>query len=118
MALIPSVNLAVPSVNIVIPQGVDFSESFKSTQTNGSPSNLTGYSGAAKIKKYPSSKTSKTFTVTIAGSTGTVSIAMTSGKTVSLDPGRYYYDVVLTSGSGAVSRLVEGMALVTAGITT
>jgi len=109
---------ATPAVNIVIPQGADFSETFTSTETDGSASNLSGYSGSAKIKKYPSSPTSVTFSVSITGATGEVSIAMTSGKTVGLDPGRYYYDVVLTSGSGAVSRLVEGMALVTAGITT
>jgi len=43
---------------------------------------------------------------------------MTSGVTVGLKEGRHYYDVRLQSGSGAVSRLVEGMAFVTAGITT
>ena len=42
---------------------------------------------------------------------------MTSGATALLEPGRYMYDVVLTSSSGAKSRLVEGMSLVTAGIT-
>ena len=49
---------------------------------------------------------------------GEVSIAMTSGTTVGLTPGRHVYDVRLVSPSGAVSRLVEGMAFVTAGITT
>ena len=43
---------------------------------------------------------------------------MTSGVTVGLTPGRYYYDVKLSSSTGSVSRLVEGMAIVTAGITT
>lgn len=109
---------ATPSVNIVIPQGTDFSEIFTSTESDGSTSNLSGYTGAAKIKKHPSSTSSSSFTVGITSSIGEVSIAMTSGVTVRLNPGRYYYDVVLTSSSGQVSRLVEGMALVTAGITT
>ena len=109
---------ATPAVNIVIPQGADFSEVFTSTETNGSASNLSGYTGSSKIKKFPESTSSESFSVTVTGSTGEVSIAMTAGKTVNLKPGRYYYDVVLTSSSGAVSRMVEGMALVTAGITT
>jgi hypothetical protein len=79
---------------------------------------LSGYSGEAKIKKHPSSTTSTSFTVNITGLTGEVAIAMTSGVTNSLSPGRYLYDVRLTSSTGAKSRLVQGMALVTAGIST
>ena len=107
-----------PVINISIPQGSDFSETFVSTENDGSPSNLAGYAGAAKMKKHPGATTSSSFSVNITASTGEVAIAMTSGVTVGLEPGRYYYDVKLTSGSGAVSRLVEGMAFVTAGITT
>jgi hypothetical protein len=108
----------IPSVNITIDQGADFTETFVSKESNGSTSNLTGYSGKAQIKKYPDSTTSKSFTISITGATGQVAIAMTSGITSSLSPGRYLYDVSLTSSSGAVSRLTQGMALVTAGITT
>jgi len=107
-----------PVINISIPQGSDFSETFVSTESNGTTSNLAGYSGAAKMKKHPGATTSTSFSVNITSATGEVAIAMTSGVTNGLEPGRYYYDVKLTSGSGAVSRLVEGMAFVRAGITT
>ena len=107
-----------PTVNIVIAQGATFSEIFTSTETDGSASNLTGYSGQSKIKKYPASPTSESFSVSITASTGEVSIAMTAGKTVRLSPGRYYYDVYLTSPSGSISRMVEGQVMVTAGIAT
>jgi len=107
-----------PVINITIPQGADFSETFVSTETNGSASNLAGYSGAAKMKKHYGATESTSFTVNITGATGEVTITMAASVTVGLEPGRYYYDVKLTSGSGAVSRLVEGMALVRAGITT
>jgi hypothetical protein len=110
--------MATPVVNITIPQGTDFSEVFTSTESDGSASNLAGFTGASKVKKHPGATSSQSFSVSITGSTGEVSIAMTAGKTVTLDPGRYYYDVVLTSGTGSVSRMVEGMAIVTAGITT
>mgnify|MGYP003332925478 CR=1 FL=1 len=107
-----------PVINITIPQGSDFSETFVSTESNQSPSNLTGYSASAKLKKHPGSSDSVSFRVNITAATGEVAIALTSGNTTGLTPGRYFYDVRLTSGTGAVSRLVEGMALVTAGITT
>jgi hypothetical protein len=107
-----------PVINISISQGSDFSETFVSTESDGTSSNLAGYSGAAKMKKHYGATTSTSFTVSITAATGEVAIAMTSGTTTALEPGRYYYDVKLTSGSGAVSRLVEGMAFVRAGITT
>jgi flagellar hook assembly protein FlgD len=109
---------STPVVNIVIPQGTDFSELFTSTESDGSASNLVGYTGAAKIKKHPGASTSTSFSVSIIGSTGEVTISLTDTQTTDLEPGRYYYDVYLTSGSGSVSRMVEGMAFVTAGITT
>jgi len=107
-----------PVINLSIPQGADFSETFVSTESDGSLSNLSGYTGAAKLKKHSASTTSTSFSVTITSGTGEVGIAMTSGVTVGLTPGRYYYDVKLSSPFGNVSRLVEGMAIVTAGVTT
>ncbi len=109
---------ATPAVNITIPQGADFSQVFTAKETDGSVRNLTGYSGSAKIKKHPSSSSSSDFTIGITSTSGEVSIAMTSGVTVALNSGRYYYDIKIVSGIGTVSRLVEGMAFVTAGITT
>lgn len=105
-------------LNISIPQGADFSETFVSTESDGSFTNLTGYSGVARLKKHPAATTSTSFTVTITALIGEVAIAMTSGTTSGLTPGRHVYDVKLTSPSGSVSRLVEGMAFVTAGIST
>jgi len=109
---------AVPTVNIVIPQGTTFSELFTSTESDGSATNLAGYTGVSKIRKYPGASDSTSFSVSITGSTGEVTISMASSITNTLKPGRYYYDVYLTSASDVVSRMVEGQALVTAGIST
>ena len=109
---------AIPVINIVIPQGTTFSETFTSTESDGSITNLTGYTGTASLKKWYGSSTKTDFSVSITVGTGEVAITLTSGQTSSLDPGRYYYDVRLQSSGGSVSRLVEGMALVRAGITT
>lgn len=107
-----------PVINISIPQGADFSETFVSTESDGSTSNLGGYTGTAKLKKHYSSTTSTSFSVSITSGIGEVTISLPATTTAGLEPGRYYYDVKLTSGTGAVSRLVEGMAFVRAGITT
>lgn len=108
---------ATPSTNIIIPQGSEFTETFVSTENNGDVTNLSGYTGEAKMKKHAGSTTSFPFSVSITAVSGEVSIGMTSGATALLEPGRYVYDIVLTSSSGAKSRLVEGMSFVTAGIT-
>ena len=105
-----------PTVNIVIAQGVEFEETFLSTESNGTATNLTGYSAVAKLKKHVGATTSFPFSVSIVAGTGEVSIGMTSGVTTTIEPGRYFYDVVLTSSTGLKSRLVEGMSMVTAGI--
>ena len=109
---------ATPAINITIPQGADFAESFTQTESDGSLSNLVNYTGQSKLRKYAGSPTAYDFTVGINTITSEVSIAMTAPVTVVLKPGRYYYDVVLTSSNGSVSRMVEGSAMVTAGITT
>jgi hypothetical protein len=109
---------ATPAINIVIPQGADFSEVFTSTNSDGSLSNLVGFTGISKLKKYPDSPIIYNFAVGINTITSKVSIAMTAPVTTKLSSGRYQYDVVLTSSTGAVTRMVEGSAIVTAGIST
>ena len=109
---------ATPAINLVIAQGADFSEVFTSTETDGTVSNLNGFTGVSRMKKHPTAVDSTAFSVGITSSTGEVSIAMTSGVTTTLKPGRYFYDVFLTSATNSVSRLVEGQVEVTAGIST
>ena len=48
---------ANPVINISIPQGADFSETFVSKESDGSVTNLTGYTGSAKLKKHPGTST-------------------------------------------------------------
>ena len=48
---------------------------------------------------------------------GQLKISLGSTLTTPLKPGRYSYDILLNSGS-LKTRVVEGSALVTAGVTT
>ena len=109
---------ATPSFNIVIPQAADFEEVFFKKNTDGSAIDLSGYTGESKIRKFPQSPTSESFTVGIVSTTGQITIGMTAPITALLNSGRHYYDINLTSPAGTISRFMEGMAMVTPGVTT
>jgi len=42
---------------------------------------------------------------------------LTDTQTSAIEAGRYVYDLVITDGSGSKSRVVEGQATVTPGVT-
>ena len=111
--------MAIYVANITIPGGADFNQTFFLESVANTPLNLTGYTGYAKLKKSPASlNTAATFTVSFTGNiAGKVKISLGSSITSTLRPGRYCYDILLNSGT-AKTRVVEGSALVTAGITT
>ena len=110
--------MSVPAVNITIEKGADFASSFTITNASGSVYSLAGASAVAKIKKFPESTTSYSFSTTITVATGVIALVMTDTVTSTITPGRYFYDILVTNSSGLKNRVIEGMALVTAGIST
>tara|TARA_A200000159_G_scaffold159988_1_gene179434 strand:+ start:1166 stop:1498 length:333 start_codon:yes stop_codon:yes gene_type:complete len=104
--------------NIFIDQGTDFSITVDVTDTSGGALNMSGYSAAAQIRKtYGSSSVSSTFSTSIAEGTGQVTLSLTDTQTTALESGRYVYDLNVTSGGGQTTRVVEGQAIVTPGVT-
>ena len=104
--------------NLFIDQGTDFSITVDVTDAAGTALNLTGYSAAAQIRKtYSSSTASATFTTNIAAATGQVTLSLTDTETTNLEAGRYVYDLNINSSSGQKTRVVEGQATVTPGVT-
>jgi hypothetical protein len=110
--------MAAASVNIVIEKGTDFSESFAITNYDGSIVPLTGCSAISKLKKYPESNTSYSFSTVVNQSSGEIVISMGNTTTNSLDPGRYYYDIVVINPDTTKTRVVEGMVLLTPSVST
>lgn len=106
--------MAVAAVNIVIEQGTDYQEVFTVNNPDGSPLDLTGYSGVGKIRKFPESATSTPFTVGIVSAAGQVVVSLANTVTDDLKAGRYYYDVIVTSSAGKKTKVVNGMVLVNA----
>tara|TARA_B100000902_G_scaffold334211_1_gene333239 strand:+ start:86 stop:421 length:336 start_codon:yes stop_codon:yes gene_type:complete len=110
--------MAVYVSNITIEQGYDFDTSFQleDTRTNA-PLYLVGAASTAHLRKSYSSTNSVSFGTTIAQpENGIISISMAASKTLTLKPGRYVYDVKITT-SGKDYKAVEGSALVRAGVT-
>ena len=102
--------------NIVIDQGSDFSTTIDVTDDNGSPIDLSTYTGAAQMRKHYTSSNSTSFAVAV--SNGVVTLSMSAAISNEVVPGRYVYDLELTdTSSNTVSRLVEGLVTVTPQVT-
>ena len=106
--------------NIVIDVGANFDQSFNLETSANAPLDLTGYSGSSTLKKSAASlTTAASFIVSFPNRTrGQLRISLGSSITSVLKPGRYVYDVLLTDSSSVKTRVVEGSAIVTAGVTT
>ena len=105
--------------NLYIDQGTDYSIEVDCTDIAGEVLDLTGYTAAAQMRKtYGSSTISATFTTSINASAGQVTLSLTDTQTSALEAGRYVYDLNITKTStSATTRVVEGQAVLTPGVT-
>ena len=104
--------------NIYIDQGCDFSITIDVTDAAGNVLDMTDYTASAQIRKtYSSSSVTATFSTAINEVGGQVNVSLTSTQTSAIESGRYVYDVNITDASGSTSRVVEGQAIITPGVT-
>ena len=104
--------------NLFIDQGTDFTVTVDVSDATGGILDLTGYSAAAQIRKTYGSSTKVDFTTsTGTPSQGKVTMSLTDTQTSALESGRYVYDLNITSGAGVTTRVVEGQAIITPGVT-
>lgn len=108
--------------SIIFGQGEDYSTTIDVTDDNDVPINLTGYSGAAMMRKHYTSLNAYSFSVTISPLIGAVTLSMSSNSsyansTGNIPAGRYVYDCELTDQYGKKTRLVEGFVTVTPQVT-
>lgn len=111
---------AVYVSNLIINAGATFSQVFnlEGTETNSSL-DLTGYTASAQIRKHAASSNAVSFTVDVTQppTLGQIIISLTATQTSSLKPGRYVYDILITDEYSSKTRIVEGMVLVSEGVT-
>jgi len=103
--------------NLVIDQGASYSTTIDMLDENGAAIDLSNYTGAAQLRKHFTSTTATSFTIALGGADGTLTISLTANATANLTAGRYVYDVELTSNTGVVSRVLEGIVTVTPNVT-
>lgn len=103
--------------NILIEQGTDFSAIIDVTDNDNNPYDLTSYTVNSQMRKNYASSSATTFVASHNGVFGQINLTLPNSVTVDLEPGRYLYDVEMTSNGGGVTRVVEGVATVTPGIT-
>ncbi len=109
-------------VNLTINAGADFKSSFKVLSPNKNNYNFTGYSGSSQMTKsvsvgstvYPNATFTVGFTSAVGGE---FDISLGSTQTRNLKEGRYWYDVLVGSGS-TIYRIAEGNILVQGGVSS
>jgi hypothetical protein len=103
--------------NLILEQGSDFSAVIDLTDAADVVYDLRGYTAASQMRKNYASTTAISFNAQTSGATGRITLTLDNTVTQDIEPGRYMYDVEITSGGGGKTRVVEGIVTVTPGIT-
>jgi len=103
--------------NIVIDQGTDFQALIDIEDPDGQPFDLQYYEAAAQMRKSYASTTAYDFVCYHNDEGGQITLQMPKAITKDLEPGRYLYDIEITTVLDVTTRVVEGIVTVTPGIT-
>jgi len=102
--------------NIVADQGATFNLNF-TVATDGTSWNLTGYTFKMQVRR-SSNDANILLNITSATMNSSGSVAVTVSTTMNtVPPGRWVYDIELTSSGGQVTRILEGRFIVKAQVT-
>jgi hypothetical protein len=105
-------------VELSIEQGANFNTVLDLKDAAGGILNLAGYEVASQLRKSYYSNTATSFAMTITdAAAGQITMAMNSANTANVTPGRYVYDVLITSDSGVKTRIIEGIVTVLPSVT-
>lgn len=104
--------------NIFIDQGSNYSNIVTVDAASGAAIDLTGYTVASQMRKSYGSSTAYNLNASIYSAlAGKLRIQLSATQSEAIPPGRYLYDVEITSPAGVRTRVVEGVATVTPQIT-
>ena len=103
--------MAVYVNNITVDTGSNFFREFYLDNSDGTPLDLTGYTGKSEVRKHPDSVgAATTFSVSFVDrSNGLIRLSLNKKQTTTIKPGRYVYDVMLTDSSNKKNIVIEGM---------
>jgi len=103
---------------LLIEQGATFSTVVNVVDSAGAAVNLFGYSASSQMRKsyYATSFTIITSTIT-GNANGEITLSMTAANTANLTPGRSVFDLLITSPASIKTRVIEGIVVVSPGVT-
>lgn len=103
---------------LLIEQGATFSTTVNVEDTAGAAINLFGYSASSQMRKsfYATSNTIITSTIT-GNANGEITLSMTAANTANLTPGRMVFDLLITSPTSVKTRVIEGIIVISPGVT-
>lgn len=100
--------------DITIEQGATFRLNLVWKDSNGVAVNLTGYTARMQVRRAYGDTvaqldlTTENGTITLGGAAGTIEVVVPATQTDDLVASKGVYDLELSSGSGEVTRLIEG----------
>lgn len=103
---------------MLIEQGATFSTTVNVEDSAGAAVNLAGFSASSQMRKsyYATSNTIITSTIT-GNANGEITMSMTAANTANLTPGRQVFDLLITAPNGTKTRVIEGIIVVSPGVT-
>ncbi len=104
--------------NLYIDAGSTFSAIITVRGSDNNPLNLTNYTVKSQIRKSYGSTTAYNFNATLYEPTlGKVRLQLTPEASGAIKPGRYLYDIEITTPTNDKYRVVEGLVIISAEIT-
>jgi len=103
---------------LLIEQNATFSTTVNVVDSAGAAVNLYGYSASTKMRKsyYATSATIINSTIT-GNANGEITLSMTAANTANLTPGRQVFDLLITSPTSVKTRVIEGIIVISPGVT-
>jgi hypothetical protein len=114
--------MAATTYDILIEQGATYSQVITYKEA-GVAINLTGYTARMQVRATLESAstlvelTTANSRIALGGTAGTITLTIAATDTAALTSGRGVYDLELVSGSGIVTRLLQGVATISRNVT-
>lgn len=115
--------MAAAQHDILIEQGATFKLDLVWKDSLGAPINITGFTARMQVRqKYTDSVALLTFTtengaIVLGGAAGTINVTGSATLTNALTAKTGVYDLEMVSGTGVVTRLIEGGVTITPQVT-
>jgi tRNA threonylcarbamoyladenosine modification (KEOPS) complex Pcc1 subunit len=114
--------MAATTYDILIEQGATFSQVITYKEA-GVAVNLTGYTARMQVRATLESAstlvelTTANSRIALGGTAGTINLTIAADDTAALTSGLGVYDLELVSGSGIVTRLLQGVCTISRNVT-